>query len=98
MDNYSPNVSSPNVAAFLASLAENPDLRHRMKAVTTAEEISAVAADAGIDLPAATVVKEFARLLLEAEDDICIRNFNNLSWDHGELLWAAQTWQFSSEA
>ena len=38
-------------------------------------------------------MKGFAQLLLESDDATAVRNFDNLSWDMGELLWAAKTWE-----
>lgn len=52
-----------------------------------------MAARAGLSISAAALVKGFARLLLESDDATAVRNFDNLSWDMGELLWAAKTWE-----
>jgi hypothetical protein len=38
------------------------------------------------------LVKGFAQLLLDSSDTMAVRNFDNLGWDMGELLWAAKTW------
>jgi hypothetical protein len=39
------------------------------------------------------LVKAFAQLLLDGDDALAVRNFDNLGWDVGELAWALKTWE-----
>ncbi len=43
-------------------------------------------------------MKGFAQLLLESDDAMSVRNFDNLGWDMGEPLWAAKTWKLADQA
>lgn len=81
------------VEAFLAALQSDEALQAQLRGVTTAAGLAEVAAKAGLSISAAALVKGFARLLLESDDATAVRNFDNLSWDMGELLWAAKTWE-----
>lgn len=81
------------IQAFLSAVRTNPDLQSKMRGVTTAAGLAEVAAEAGIDIDAASLVKGFAQLLLESDDAMAVRNFDNLGWDMGELLWATKTWE-----
>ena len=55
-------------------------------------------AQAGLTIEPAALVKGFAQLLLESDDAMTVRNFDNLGWDIGELLWAAKTWEHPDQA
>jgi len=79
--------------AFLKAIRENDQVHTQFRGVTTAAGLAEVASAIGLDIPQAALVKGFAQLLLEASDDLAIRNFDNLGWDMGELLWAAKTWE-----
>ena len=46
----------------------------------------------------AALVKGFAQLLLESDDAMAVRNFDNLGWDVGELAWTAKTWELADQA
>lgn len=81
------------IEAFLQAVRSNEDLQRQMRGVTTAAGLAEVAARAGLNLDGATLVKGFAQLLLEGDDALAVRNFDNLGWDMGELLWAAKTWE-----
>jgi len=81
------------VEAFLAAVRSNEDLQRQLRSATTAAELVAVAAEAGLTIEPAALVKAFAQLLLESDDAMAVRNFDNLGWDMGELLWAAKTWE-----
>ena len=41
----------------------------------------------------AQLVKHYAQLLVEADDELAIRNFDRCGWDAGELLWLLKTWE-----
>jgi len=81
------------VESFLEALAADTSVHTKMRGVTTAEGLAEVAKDLGLDLPPAAIVKGFAQLLVDSSDSLAIRNFDNLGWDMGELLWAAKTWE-----
>ena len=81
------------VESFLEALRADTSVHTKLRGVTTAEGLAEVAKDLGLDLPPAAIVKGFAQLLVDSSDSLAIRNFNNLGWDMGELLWAAKTWE-----
>ena len=81
------------VKAFLDAVRSNEDLQRQLRGVTTAAGLADVAAQAGLTIEPAALVKGFAQLLLESDDAMTVRNFDNLGWDMGELLWAAKTWE-----
>lgn len=85
------------ISAFLQAARTDKELQHQMRGVTTAAGLAEVAAAAGITIEAAALVKGFAQLLLEGDDDLAVRNFDNLGWDFGELLWAAKTWELPEQ-
>jgi hypothetical protein len=86
------------IEAFLDALRSNEDLQHQLRGVTTAAGLAEVAAQAGLNIESAALVKGFAQLLLESDDAMSVRNFDNLGWDMGELLWAAKTWERPDQA
>jgi hypothetical protein len=86
------------VGDFLEAVRSNEDLQRQVRGATTAADLAAVAAQAGLTIEPAALVKGFAQLLLESDDAMAVRNFDNLGWDMGELLWAAKTWERSDQA
>ena len=86
------------VKAFLDAVRSNEDLQRQLRGVTTAAGLADVAAQAGLTIEPAALVKGFAQLLLESDDAMTVRNFDNLGWDMGELLWAAKTWERPDQA
>ncbi|MEX0589358.1 MAG: Nif11-like leader peptide family natural product precursor [Cyanobium sp.] len=82
------------IQAFLEAVRSNEDLQRELRNVTTAADLAEVAARAGLIIEPAALVKGFAQLLLESDDAITVRNFDNLGWDIGELVWAAKTWEY----
>ncbi len=81
------------VEEFLAAVRSNEDLQRQLRGATTAANLATVAAQAGLTIEPSALVKGFAQLLLESDDAMAVRNFDNLGWDMGELLWAAKTWE-----
>ena len=81
------------VDAFLKAIRDNEDIHLQLRGVTTAAGLAEVAQALGLDLPPAAIVKGFAQLLVDSSDSLAVRNFDNLGWDMGELLWAAKTWE-----
>ena len=79
-------------------MREDEALQRQLRGVTTAAGFAAVAAQAGLDLEPAALVKGFAQLLLEGDEALAVRNFDNLGWDVGQLAWAAKTWQLADQA
>ena len=88
----SPQENHASINDFLLRLRSEAALQQAMKPVTTAEGVAAVAESAGFELSPATLVKDFAQRLLEADDDQAVRLFNNCGWDHGEIAWLLKTW------
>ena len=86
------------VEAFLDAVRSNEDLQRQLRGVTTAAGLAEVAAQAGLNIEAAALVKGFAQLLLASDDTLALRNFDNLGWDVGELAWAAKTWELANQA
>jgi hypothetical protein len=85
------------VDAFLKAVREDEALQRQLRGVTTAAGLADVAAQAGLSLEPAALVKGFAQLLLDGDDALAVRNFDNLGWDVGELLWASKTWERPGE-
>ena len=81
------------VDAFLQAIRENEQVHGQLRGVTTAAGLAEVAQSLGFDLSPAAIVKGFAQLLVDSSDSLAIRNFDNLGWDMGELLWVAKTWE-----
>jgi len=86
------------IEAFLEAVRSNEDLQRQLRGVTTAAGLAEVAAEAGLNIDAAALVKGFAQLLLASDDALTLRNFDNLGWDMGELAWAAKTWELADQA
>jgi hypothetical protein len=86
------------IEAFLDAVRSNEDLQRQLRGVTTAAGLAEVAAQAGLNIEAAALVKGFAQLLLGSDDALALRNFDNLGWDVGELAWAAKTWELADQA
>ena len=79
--------------ALIEAATSDDVLARKLRMATTAGAIAEAAADAGIKLDPAAVVKHYARQLLEADDATTVHNFDLCSWDAGELLWAMQNWK-----
>ena len=86
------------IEAFLEAVRSNEDLQRQLRGVTTAAGLAEVAAEAGLNIDAAALVKGFAQLLLASDDALTLRNFDNLGWDMGELAWACKTWELADQA
>ena len=86
------------IEEFLGAVRSNEDLQRQLRGVTTAAGLAEVAAQAGLNIDAAALVKGFAQLLLASDDALALRNFDNLGWDVGELAWAAKTWELANQA
>jgi hypothetical protein len=76
---------------FLVRLRSEAQIQQAMKPVTTAAGLAAVAEAAGFELSPASLVKDFAQRLLDADDDQTVRLFDNCGWDHGEIAWVLKS-------
>ncbi|MCX5967323.1 MAG: hypothetical protein NTV57_06710 [Cyanobacteria bacterium] len=88
----SPQENRARINDFLLRLRSEAELNQAMKPVTTAAGVAAVAEAAGFALSPATLVKDFAQRLLEADDEQAVILFDNCGWDHGEIAWVLKTW------
>ncbi len=81
------------VQLFINAVRNDQELQRQMRDVTTAAGLAKVAAKAGLDLDGASIIKAFAQMLIDGDDALAVRNFDNLGWDLGELLWITKTWE-----
>jgi predicted ribosomally synthesized peptide with nif11-like leader len=82
----------PAVEQFIEQVKADDDLQQKVKRALKAEELAELAGEVGITFTPAELVKSFAHLLLESDDDRAVALFDNLGWDAGELLWALKGW------
>jgi predicted metallo-beta-lactamase superfamily hydrolase len=87
------NDLSAAIQQMLEAVAQNDDLKRSLRMATTASAVSEVAAQAGVPIEPAALVKHYAQRLLEASDATAIHNFDLCSWDAGELLWTMKNWR-----
>ena len=87
------NDLSTAIQEMLETVAQNDELKRGLRMATPASAASEVAAQAGVTIDPAALVKHYAQRLLEASDATAIHNFDLCSWDAGELLWTMQNWQ-----
>lgn len=85
--------SSASINQFVQKVLLDESLQRQLKLTSTAAGLSEVAAQAGFTIQPAEIVKHYARLLLESQDELAVRNFDRCSWDAGELLWLIKTWE-----
>ena len=87
------NDLSTAIEQMLEAVAQNDDLKRGLRMATTAGAVSELAAQAGVEVDPAALVKHYAQRLLDASDATAIHNFDLCSWDAGELLWAMKNWR-----
>ena len=87
------NDLSAAIQQMLETVAQNDELKRGLRMATTASAVSEVAAQAGVTIDPAALVKHYAQRLLEASDATAIHNFDLCSWDAGELLWTMKNWR-----
>ena len=92
MDENSDQVHS-NLQALIQAAASNDALKGKLRMTTTAGAIAEAAAEVGIKLSPAAVVKHYAQELVNSDDTTAVGNFDLCSWDAGELLWAMSNWK-----
>lgn len=84
------------IANFLTVILDDERLNRSLRLATTASAVCDVAEAAGISIKPAELVKYYARLLLDSNDEIAVLNFDNCSWDAGELCWIMKNWKMKS--
>lgn len=72
---------------FVECLRSDDDLQRSVKFATSADEVVAAAASRGVEFSSASLVRCFARTLMEGSDEVVVKRFDNLGWDAGEILW-----------
>ena len=72
---------------FVACLRSDEDLQHSVKMATSADDVVAAAASRGMEFSSASLVRCFARTLMEGSDEVVVKKFDELGWDAGEILW-----------
>ena len=87
------NDLSTAIQQMLEAVAQNDELKMGLRMATTAAAVSGVAAQAGIHIDPAALVKHYAQIILDAFDATAIHNFDLCSWDAGELLWTMNNWR-----
>ena len=87
------NDLSAAIQQMLEAVAQNDDLKRSLRMATTASAVSEVAAQAGVTIDPAALVKHYAQHLLDYSDATAIHNFDLCSWDAGELLWTMKNWR-----
>ena len=92
MDSTSNDLSAA-IEQMLEAVDQNDDLKRGLRMATTAGAVSELAAQAGVEIDPAALVKHDAQRLLDASDATAIHNFDLCSWDAGELLWTMSNWQ-----
>ena len=97
MDQNTDQVHS-DLQALIEAAANDDALERNLRMATTAGAIAEAAAQAGIKLHPAAVVKHYALQLVESDDATAVENFDLCSWDAGELLWAMRNWKPSTGA
>ncbi|MCP9820541.1 hypothetical protein KBZ18_13720 [Synechococcus sp. Cruz-9H2] len=86
---------SDTIQVFIERLRaeDGTELERMAREATTVGDLEAVAAEAGISLSGAALVKHFAKLVVESDDASAVKNFDSLCWDVGELLWILNNWK-----
>jgi len=90
INHFAETLIRPNddLASFLKKVAEDKELQEKLRPVTTAEGIVAVAFQLGFHFSAPDLIRHFAETLLHADDAQAIILFDALGWHFGSLLWA----------
>lgn len=90
INHFAETLIRPNddLASFLKKVAEDKQLQEKLRPITTAEGIVAVAFQLGFHFSAPDLIRHFAETLLHADDAQAIILFDALGWHFGSLLWA----------
>jgi predicted ribosomally synthesized peptide with nif11-like leader len=90
INHFAETLIRPNddLASFLKKVAEDRELQEKLRPITTAEGIVAVASQLGFHFSAPDLIRHFAETLLHADDAQAVILFDALGWHFGSLLWA----------
>ena len=90
INHFAETLIRPNddLASFLKKVAEDKELQEKLRPITTAEGIVAVAYQLGFHFSAPDLIRHFAETLLHADDAQAIILFDALGWHFASLLWA----------
>jgi hypothetical protein len=85
-----PPESSPlsNFRGALKKVSEDKELQEKLRPITTADGIVAVASQLEFHFSAPDLIRHFAEILLHADDAQAVILFDALGWHFGSLLWA----------
>jgi hypothetical protein len=90
INHFAETLICPNddLASFLKKLSEDNELQERLRPITTAEGVVAVATQIGFYFSAPELIRHFAETLVHADDPQAVILFDALGWHFGSLLWA----------
>ncbi len=90
INHFAETLIRPNddLASFLKKVSEDKELQEKLRPITTAEGIVAVAYQLGFHFSAPDLIRHFAETLLHADDAQAVILFDALGWHFGSLLWA----------
>jgi hypothetical protein len=90
INHFAETLICPNddLASFLQRLSEDNELQERLRPITTAEGVVAVATQMGYYFSAPELIRHFAETLVHADDPQAVILFDALGWHFGSLLWA----------
>jgi len=90
INHFAETLIRPNddLASFLKKIAEDKEVQEKLRPITTAEGIVAVAYQLGFHFSAPDLIRHFAETLLHADDAQAVILFDALGWHFGSLLWA----------
>jgi predicted ribosomally synthesized peptide with nif11-like leader len=90
ISHFAETLIRPNddLASFLKKVSEDKELQEKLRPITTAEGIVAVAYQLGFHFSAPELIRHFAETLLHADDAQAVILFDALGWHFGSLLWA----------
>lgn len=75
-----------DLASFLNKLFEDNELQERLRPITTAEGVVALAFQMGYHFTAAELIRHFAETLIHADDPQAVILFDALGWHFGSLV------------
>ena len=90
INHFAETLIRPNddLASFLKKVSEDKELQEKLRPITTAEGIVAVAYQLGFHFSAPDLIRHFAETLLHADDAQALILFDALGWHFGSLHWA----------
>ena len=90
INHFAETLIRPNddLASFLKKVSEDKELQEKLRLITTAEGIVAVASQLEFYFSAPDLIRHFAETLLHADAAQAVILFDALGWHFGSLLWA----------